>query len=105
MDKLARATKSNRATLKELTEIPNVGPRVAGDLRVLKIYRPHELIGRDPYALYEELCRVTGKRHDPCMLDTLIAAVRFMSGEKAKPWFAYTAERKRVMKERERAGV
>jgi len=104
MDKLSRASKTDRAKVEKLVDVPNVGPRVAEDLGVLKIRRPQDLIGRDPYDLYEELCRVTGKRHDPCMLDTLIAAVRFMSGEKAKPWWAYTAERKRVTKARERVG-
>ena len=49
---------------------------------------------------YDDLCRVTGKRHDPCMLDTFIAAVRFMGGEPAKPWWKYTAERKKELKSR-----
>ena len=56
-----------------------------------------ELRGRDPYALYEELCRLTGKRHDPCLLDTFIAAVRYMAGEPKRPWWKYTAERKREL--------
>jgi hypothetical protein len=34
-------------------------------------------LGRDPYAMYDDLCRITGQRHDPCLLDTFIAAVRF----------------------------
>ena len=37
---------------------------------------------------------VTGIRHDPCMLDTFIAVTRFMAGDAARPWWAYTAERK-----------
>jgi hypothetical protein len=47
---------------------------------------PSELPGRDPYAMYDDLCRITGQRHDPCLLDTFIAAVRFMEGEPNKPW-------------------
>ena len=78
-----------------LEDIPNVGPAVAADLRRLGITAPADLLGRDPYALYEDLCGITGKRHDPCLLDTFIAAVRFMAGEPKKPWWAYTAERKR----------
>ena len=46
-------------------------------------------------ATFDEMCRVTGERLDPCLLDTIIAAVRFVTGEEAKPWWAYTAERKR----------
>ena len=77
-----------------LEDIPNVGPAVAGDLRRLGIKTPRELAGRDPYAMYDDLCRLTGQRHDPCLLDTFIAAVRYMEGGPKKPWWKYTAERK-----------
>jgi hypothetical protein len=80
-----------------LEDIPNVGPSIAADLRQLGITAPVDLLGRDPYAMYDKLCRITGQRHDPCLLDTFIAAVRFMAGEPKKPWWKYTAERKRVM--------
>ncbi len=74
---------------------PNVGPAVADDLRRLGITSPADLLGRDPYELFEDLCEKTGQRHDSCLLDTFIAAVRFMAGEPKKPWWNYTAERKR----------
>lgn len=80
-----------------LEDIPNVGPAVAGDLRQLGINSPGELPGRDPYSLYDDLCRITGQRHDTCLLDTFIAAVRYMEGGPQKPWWKYTAERKREM--------
>jgi predicted GIY-YIG superfamily endonuclease len=83
-----------------LEDIPNVGPSIAADLRQLGITTPAELPGRDPYAMYEDLCRITGQRHDPCLLDTFIAAVRYMEGAPKKPWWKYTAERKRVMARR-----
>jgi hypothetical protein len=91
---------SNRHDVARLEDIPNVGPAIAADLRQLGITSPGDLPGRDPYALYDDLCRITGQRHDPCLLDTFIAAVRFMNGEPAKPWWAYTAERKREMQAR-----
>ena len=77
-----------------LEDIPNVGKAVAAALRRIGIDTPMALVGRDPYALYAELNAVTGTRHDPCLLDTFIAATRFMGGEPARPWWAYTAERK-----------
>jgi hypothetical protein len=80
-----------------LEDIPNVGPAVAADLRRLGLTAPADLLGRDPYALYEDWCERTGQRHDPCLLDTFIAAVRFMAGEPKKPWWAYSAERKREL--------
>lgn len=54
-------------------------------------------MGRDPYLMYEELCRKTGQRHDPCVIDAFISAVRFMQGEPKRPWWAYTSERKSVL--------
>jgi predicted GIY-YIG superfamily endonuclease len=108
-EKLAMAQQRKKLTkgarqVARLEDIPNVGPAVASDLRRLGITTPAELPGRDPYALYDDLCRVTGRRHDPCLLDTFIAAVRFMEGAPKRPWWKYTAERKRVMAARREAG-
>jgi len=86
-----------------LEDIPNIGPAVAADLRQLRIMSPGDLLGRDPYAMYDDLCHITGQRHDPCLLDTFISAVRFMEGAPKKPWWKYTAERKRVMAARDSA--
>lgn len=83
--------------LARLEDIPNIGPAIAADLRRLRINSPDDLPGRDPYAMYDDLCRITDQRHDPCLLDTFIAAVRFMEGEPKQPWWEYTAERKREM--------
>jgi len=101
MKKLAgRSSAASRSEFTKLELLPNVGPAVAADFKILGVTRPQDLIGRDPYALYDELCRVTKQRHDPCLLDTFIAAVRFMGGEPARPWWAYTSERKRIMEDR-----
>jgi predicted GIY-YIG superfamily endonuclease len=83
-----------------LEDIPNIGPAIAADLRQLGITTPADLPGRDPYGMYDDLCRITGQRHDPCLLDTFIAAVRYMEGAPKKPWWKYTAERKREMARR-----
>ena len=74
------AKRGERRDVVRLEDIPNVGPAIAADFRQLGITTPGDLVGRDPYALYDELCRVTGVRHDPCVLDTFIAAVRYMAG-------------------------
>jgi hypothetical protein len=47
--------------------------------------------------MYDDLCHATGVRHDPCVIDVFIAAVRFMAGEAARPWWKYTPERKRTL--------
>ena len=94
MRRLPKSVSTDRATYTELMQLPNIGPACAADLRLLGIRSPAELLGRDPYAMYESLCRRTGQRHDPCVIDVFISAVRFMGGESAKPWWRYTAERK-----------
>ena len=83
------------ATALELEAIPNIGPAVARDLRQLGIRVPTDLLGQDPYVLYQQLCAQTGVVHDPCMLDTFIAATRFMAGEPALPSWHFTEDRKR----------
>ena len=95
-------TKARRIDMTMLEDLPNVGSAVAADFVRLGIRTPRALAGRDPYALYDELNRVTGMRHDPCLLDTFISAVRFMDGAPAKPWWKYTAERKRTLAKRAR---
>jgi hypothetical protein len=83
-----------------LEDLPNVGSSIAGDLRRIGMRTPADLKGRDPYALYESLNRKTGQRHDPCVIDTFISIVRFADGGPARPWWTYTAERKRAMEKR-----
>lgn len=85
-----------RALPLRLEDLPNVGRAVAADFRRLGIETPDEIRGRDPYMLYHDLCRATRALVDPCMLDTFIAVVRYVDGGPAKPWWHYTAERKRV---------
>lgn len=89
-----KAADARSATL--LESIPNIGRSVANDLRLIGIEHPGELIGRDPESLYHALCKRTGARQDPCVLDTFISAVRFMEGAPARPWWHYTAERKKT---------
>lgn len=92
-------TKAKRAAeVTTLESIPNIGPAMARDLRQLGIATPAALVGRDPYAIYQDLCLHTGIRQDPCVLDTFIAATRFMAGDPPHPWWYYTAERKRTIK-------
>lgn len=87
---------------RRLIDIPNIGPAMVEDFRNLGIAQPRQLIGKDPYALHERLCALTGVRHDPCVIDTFISAVRFMEGAPPRPWWHYTHERKRHLAARDR---
>ena len=77
-----------------LEQLPNIGPALAANLRLIGIRTPRELKGRDAFVLYQQLSAATGARQDPCVLDTFLAAVDFMNGAAAAPWWAYTAQRK-----------
>ena len=78
----------------ELTAIPNVGPAVARYLHRVEISAISDLRGCEPHELFERLCAIDGHRHDPCLLDTFVAAVAFANGEPARPWWEYSRERK-----------
>ena len=68
--------------------------RIAVNLRLIGVMHPQELAAKDALQLYQALCRATGQRQDPCVLDTFMAATDFMRGAAAKPWWDYTAQRK-----------
>lgn len=95
---MVKALKSSKAASAaeclQLEQLPNIGPSLAADLRLIGIAHPGELRRRDPFVLYQALCAKTGKRHDPCVLDTFMAATDFMRGAAPSPWWHYTAQRK-----------
>lgn len=82
------------AECERLEQLPNIGPSIAADLRLLGIHHPAPLATADAFELYQALCRATGRRQDPCVLDTFMAATAFMRGEAPRPWWSFTAERK-----------
>lgn len=92
-------SKTDRATTRVLTDLPNVGPSIASDLRQVGIQVPINLIGKDPFVLYKSLNEVTGLRHDPCVLDIFMSVVDYMAGNDAKPWWAYTETRKKQIRD------
>ena len=83
-----------RKNIQNLQDIPNISRAIEKKLILLGIREPGELIGRDPYNMFDHLCSLTGKGHDPCLLDTFISAVRFMEGGPPKKWWEFTRERK-----------
>jgi hypothetical protein len=82
------------AECEQLEQLPNIGPSIAGDLRLIGITHPQALATADAMQLYQRLCTLTGKRHDPCVLDTFMAATDFMRGAEPRAWWHYTAQRK-----------
>ena len=83
--------------VRRFTDIPNVGPATAGDFERLGLRAPAELARCDAFAMYRQLCERTGVRHDPCVIDVFLAAVDFMQGAPARPWWHYTPQRKAAL--------
>ncbi len=83
-----------REKVEKLTDLPNIGPALAKELRFIGIETPQQLKGRDPRDLYNKLCSKSGKRHDPCVLDVFMSITDFMDGGEPRVWWDYTPKRK-----------
>ena len=56
-------------------DLISVGPAIERDFVLLGVKNVDDLAKRDPEVLYNKLCRKTGTRQDPCVLDVFRAAV------------------------------
>ena len=81
--------------VKKFTDIPNVGKAMERDFMFLGLKSPIDLKKQDAFKLYQKMCKMSGVRQDPCVLDTYLAVIDFMNGTPSRPWWHYTAERKR----------
>ncbi|MGH8846188.1 MAG: helix-hairpin-helix domain-containing protein [Polaromonas sp.] len=97
---MAKAQTADAARV--LTDIPNIGVSLAADLQSLGILTPLDVKRMDPLAAYEALRGPMGQRHDPCVLDTFMAAHKFMNGGPRQPWWDFTAERKALLAKHDR---
>ncbi len=88
----AEAEREEAAT--RLRRIPNVGPKMAGELLKLGVTRLEDAARRDPDEMYHELCAIDAKRHDPCVRDVFAAVVSYAGGGQARRWWEFTPERK-----------
>lgn len=76
---------SDAAAIAQLRKIPSVGPSLARDLVSLGVRRVADLRGRDPQALYDQLCEQQGQHQDRCVLYTFRCAVYYASTTKPDP--------------------
>ena len=63
------------STQRQLRDLVSIGPAMLRDFEMLGIHSVAQLARRSPRALYEGLCRATGRAQDLCVLDTFTAAV------------------------------
>lgn len=89
--------KVRREVVRTLTDLPNIGPACTADLRLLGIEHPQQLLDRNAWDMYAELCLLTSQQHDPCVIDVFLSITDFMQGGEAQPWWNYTAQRKALL--------
>ena len=89
----------DRQKVTQLEELPNIGKAIAKDLRSIGIDHPKKLAGKDPFELYNQLCQMSGMRHDLCVIDVFISVIHFMEGGDPLPWWSFTEMRKQRLRE------
>jgi Pathogenicity locus len=82
--------------------LPNIGTSIAADLRGLGIATPAALARRDPLRTYRALGGPMGRRHDPCVLYTLMAAQHFLQTGEAVAWWKFTDAGKQLLAQTQR---
>jgi hypothetical protein len=89
---------AKRGDDRSLTDLVSVGPAMLADFRKLGVETVAQLARQDPARLYERLCRLTGVRQDPCVLDVFCAAVAQARDPKLpreqRNWWFWSRKRK-----------
>ena len=60
---------------RQLTDLAEIGKAMQRDFDQLGIHNVEQLAKADGQKLYDRLCKLTGTRQDPCVLDTFMCAV------------------------------
>lgn len=80
---------------KKLSHIPNIGPAMIRDFKMLGITEPKQLKHKTAFGLYTKLCKITKQKQNPCILDVFLMVEDYVGGAPGRSWFKYTAERKK----------
>ncbi|TDU81225.1 DNA transformation protein [Prosthecobacter fusiformis] len=80
-----------------LEDLPNIGKKLAVDLRTAGIHHPRDLVSKDPRIIFAELAPIMGHRHDPCVFYTLLAVKHYLLHFEAIPWWKFSAEGKEIL--------
>lgn len=72
---LPRRGRECQKDARTLRDLWSVGPAIERDLNSLGIHSVAQLACRSPERLYRQLERATGRKQDPCVLDTFRAAI------------------------------
>lgn len=88
--------------MRQLGDLSGIGKAMLEDFQLLGIHSVDQLKDCDPHMLYDELCRRTGQRQDPCVLDTFTCAVAQARNPDLPPeqrnWWYWSRVRKAAAK-------
>jgi len=89
--KTARA-KRPKADERKFQDLFSVGPAIERDFELMRIRSVARLAKQNPQKMYDKMCKLTGQRQDPCVLDTFEAAVAQavnprLPAEKCQWWY------------------
>jgi DNA transformation protein len=84
----------------KLEDLPNIGPRIADHLRTIGITTPAALRKRTPLTVFNDLRKPMGRKHDPCVLYTLLAVKHLFETSESLPWWNFTGEGKAQLAKR-----
>ena len=76
---------TKKLILKQLMQIPGVGPSIAEDLWTLGIRSIGDLNGKEPERMYHQLCVESGQKLDRCLLYVFRCAVYYASHQTHEP--------------------
>ena len=89
---------NKKTDVRALNALRSVGPATIEDLHLLGVADISDLAGRDPQALYDELCRIKGQKIDICCLDVFNCAVAQAKNPELpadqRNWFWWSRQRK-----------
>jgi Pathogenicity locus len=77
-----------------LSDLRNVGKAALADFQLLGIETVEQLAAEDADRLYDRLCALTNRRHDPCVHDVFSATIHQARTGEALDWWAFTPARK-----------
>ena len=72
---------ASAAECKTLEQLPNIGPSLAADLRLIGITEPRQLRGKDAFVLYQKLCAATGQRPSTVTVQDGLTALEICEAE------------------------
>jgi hypothetical protein len=86
------AIKARQTKERQFRDLVSVGPAIERDFVMMGIRSVAQLAKQNPKQMYDKMCRLTGQRQDPCVLDTFEAAVAQaanprLPAEKCQWWY------------------